>query len=325
MSAPNQQTDRRHDSSKSKLVVVTGPTAVGKTAFAIELASRLDGEIVNADSRYFYRGFDIGVAKPSTAERQLVPHHLIDILDPEDDMSLALYQERAYRVIDEIAARGHLPLLTGGTPLYINAVVEGWKIPEVPPNPAFRADLEQQARASGPGSLLERLAAVDPESANRTGTNVRRIIRALEVFAATGKPLSSLQSKGPPPYDVLELGLTMPRKMLYERIDQRIDKQIERGLVEEVRQLIHAGVPAKAPAMSAIGYRQLLPYLSGEESLEIAIERIKSDTRRYVRHQETWFRKNKRLLPIDVTQRGWESGAYALVAHFLAFDSPYVS
>jgi tRNA dimethylallyltransferase len=325
MSASNQQTDQRHAVTKSKLVVLTGPTAVGKTAFAIELASRFGGEIVNADSRYFYRGFDIGVAKPSAAERQRVPHHLIDILNPEDDMSLALYQERAYRVIDEIAAQGRLPLLTGGTPLYINAVVEGWKIPEVPPNPALRAALEQQAQASGPEPLLERLATVDPESADRTGTNVRRIIRALEVFEATGQPLSKLRSKGPPPYDALELGLTMPRELLYQRIDQRIDEQIERGLVDEVRQLVRAGVPASAPAMSAIGYRQLLPCLDGVESLETATERIKSDTRRYVRHQETWFRKNNRLQPLEVTQDGWKLAAFALVAQFLSIEGREIS
>lgn len=301
-----------------KLVVVCGPTAVGKTRLGIELALRFDGEIVNADSRYVYRGMNIGVAKPTTEERRGVPHHLIDILDPAEEMSLALYQSMAYAAIAEIRSRGRQPFLVGGTPLYINAVVEGWRIPNVPPNPAFRAALEAEAARDGVETLWARLEAVDPDSAARTGANLRRIIRALEIYEATGTPMSELQGKGPPPYETLELGLTMPRATLFRRIDERIDAQIEQGLVEEVRELMANGLPPEAPAMSSLGYRQLVPYLRGETMLADAVERIKADTRRYVRHQETWLRRNPRLVVIDATDPAWIEVASARVARFLA-------
>lgn len=307
--------------SEKPLVVIAGPTGTGKTAAAVALAARFGGEIVNADSRYLYRGFDIGVAKPSPAERGGIPHHLIDILEPMDPMSLATYQDLAYAAIDDIHHRGRLSLLVGGTPLYVNAVVEGWQIPRVPPNPAFRARLEEEATTSGIESLAGRLAAVDPITADRSGTNLRRIIRGLEVWEATGTPLSSLEGKGPPPYQALELGLTMPRDALHARVDARVDALIERGLVNEVRALLAAGVPPAAPAMSSIGYRQLLPFLHGESSLDAAFERIKIDTHRYIRHQETWLRKNQRLRPIDVTGEGWLGKAMEMIAEHVAPSS----
>ena len=300
-----------------KLIVIAGPTAVGKTRLGIELSLRFDGEVINADSRYFYRGMDIGVAKPDIVERRGVPHHLVDILDPNEEMSLAIYQERAMQAIYSVLARGHVPFLVGGTPLYINAVVEGWRIPPVPPNPEFRARMEDKAARLGVSALAERLAVVDPVAAKRCGTNLRRIIRALEVYEATGVPMSQQEGKGPRPFDTLEFGLTMPRAQLYEAIDRRVDDQIQRGLVEEVRLLLEGGVPPDAPAMSALGYRQLLPYFRGETTLDEAIARIKLDTHRYVRHQETWLRRNPRLIPIDVTQPDWIERAAALVAEFL--------
>jgi len=300
-----------------KLIVIAGPTAVGKTKLGIELSLRFDGEVINADSRYFYRGMDIGVAKPDIIERRGVPHHLIDILDPDDEMSLALYQELAMRAIAQVHARGRVPFLVGGTPLYINAVVEGWKIPRVPPNPAFRAHLEELASRAGVKPLADRLAVVDPVAAARCGTNLRRIIRALEVYEATGVPMSEQEGKGPRPFQTLELGLTMPRDKLYAAIDRRVDEQIERGLVEEVRLLLESGISPQAPAMSALGYRQLLPYFRGEIALDEAIARIKADTHRYVRHQETWLRRNRRLISIDVTQPDWIERAAELVEKFL--------
>jgi tRNA dimethylallyltransferase len=300
-----------------KVVVVAGPTAVGKTALSIELAQQFGGEIVNADSRYLYQGFDIGVDKPTLAERQGIPHHLIDVLPPSGEMSLARYQDLAYTAIHDIAARGRVPILTGGTPLYINAVIEGWRIPRVPPDHAFRARCEAEAAQDGGATLMRRLREVDPASADRCGANIRRVIRALEVHGASGVPMSAQEGKGPRPYEALEIGLFRPREELFQIIDRRISAQIERGLVQEVQSLLAAGVPADAPANSSICYRKLLPFLDGAISLAVAIQRIRFDTHRYVRHQETWLRKNEKLVRIDVSAAGWQDHAVAAVAAFL--------
>lgn len=299
------------------LVVVAGPTAVGKTDLGIALAERFGGEIVNADSRYLYRGLDIGVAKPTLDERRGVPHHLIDILDPDETMTLARFQDLAMAEIAAIHERGALSLLVGGTPLYVNAIVEGWRIPRVPPDPDFRAAREAEVAAGSLPQLVERLRAVDPVAAERSGTNPRRVIRALEIHHATGRPMSELEGKGPRPFRTLELGLTMPRDRLHRAVDNRVDDQIQRGLVAEVRDLLAAGVPPEAPAMSSLGYRQLFSYLRGNQDLETAIRQIKIDTHRYVRHQETWLRRNPGLVPIDVTKPGWRERAADVVAAFL--------
>jgi tRNA dimethylallyltransferase len=302
-----------------QVIVVCGATATGKTALAIELARRFDGEVINADSRYFYRGMDIGVAKPTLAERKAIPHHLIDILDLDDPegMSLAVFQRLAFAAIDDVLARGRLPFLTGGTPLYINAVVENWRIPEVPPDEAFRATLSREIEESGLKSVVERLRAVDPVAAERSSANPRRVIRALEIYEKTGKPMSEIEGKDPPHYRALELGLTMPRERLHTVIDARAEDQIRDGLEREVRQLLDAGVPRSNPAFSSIGYRQLFPVIDGEQSLAEAVQTIKHDTHRYVRHQETWLRKNPRIIWIDVTEDGWQERAAALVQSFL--------
>jgi tRNA dimethylallyltransferase len=217
--------------------------------------------------------------------------------------------------------RSRLPILVGGTPLYYNAVVEGWRIPRVPPNPALRAALEAEARAHGLNLLVDRLREVDFVAAERSGANLRRVIRALEVYQATGIPMTVQEGKGPPPFETLEIGLTMPRDALYRAVDARVRDQIERGLVEEVRALLESGVSEGAPAMSSLGYRQLIPYVSGESSLEQAIERIRLDTHRYVRHQETWLRRNPRLVWFDVTTPDWMTAARARVRAFLTTPS----
>jgi tRNA dimethylallyltransferase len=310
------ETSRIDDSTTPgapKIVVIAGPTASGKTRLGVELALRFNGEVVNADSRYLYRGMDIGVAKPTMEERRGVPHHLIDILDPVDDMSLAPYQTWATEEIREIVDRGRLPLLVGGTPLYVNAVVEGWRIPRVPPDPDYRAEMERLA----PETLMARLAEVDPVAAERSGPNLRRVIRALEIYDATGIPMSAQEGRGPRPFETLELGLEFPRELLYEAVDRRIDHQIAIGLVDEVRSLLQGVVPEDAPALSSIGYRQLIPALRGEETLESAIQRIKHDTHKYVRHQQTWLKRNRRLVPIDVTQPDWIERAAALVYQYV--------
>ncbi len=273
------------------LVVIVGPTAVGKSTLAIELCKRFQGEIVSADSRQVYRGLDIGTAKPTPQERSRVPHHLLDIVAPDERLSLAQYQELAYQAIADIHSRGKLPFLVGGTGQYVQAVVEGWSIPRVPPQPDLRRRMRQEAQEQGHQALHARLAKVDPAAAARIDPrNVRRVIRALEVYEATGQPISELQKKRPLPYRFLQLGLTMERQALYERADRRIERMIERGLLDEVRRLLAQGYGPRLSAMSGIGYAELVEYLAEEISLEEAIRRMKANTRRLIRHQYNWFR-----------------------------------
>jgi tRNA dimethylallyltransferase len=307
-------------STLPRIVVVAGPTGVGKTALGVALGQAFNGELVNADSRYLYRGFDIGTAKPDLNERGDVPHHLIDILDPGDDFSLATYQALANQAIAEVLARGHLPILVGGTPLYVKAVIEGWSIPRVPPHPAIRDRLEREIAESGLAPVAERLADVDPVAAERCGVNPRRIIRALEIFEVTGIPMSAQEGKGPRPYRTLELGLHRERNDLYAVIDRRVDQLIAQGLLDEIRGLLSDGVSPDAPAFTSIGYRQLLPFLRGEESLEDGIARIKHDTHRYARHQETWLRGNPDLVRIHVSEPDWQGDVFARVRRFLEDD-----
>jgi tRNA dimethylallyltransferase len=291
----------RTECGKPPLIVIVGPTAVGKTRLSLMLAEQFNGEIVNADSRSFYRGMDIGTAKVSPEERERVPHHLIDILDPNDSVSLALFQDMAYASIRDIAVRGKTPFLVGGTPQYVNAVVEGWNMPRVEPDHDLRLHLEREAAEHGFETLLERLRAVDPESAIRTGSNVRRIVRALEVYEKTGRPMSELQSKGPASFQALELELWRPREDLHRRIDERVHAQITGGLFDEIRTLLSRGASPESAAFTSIGYRQAIPYIRSEATADEVAERIRLDTRRLVRHQETWWRKNPRLLRIDMT------------------------
>lgn len=307
---------------RKPVVAIVGPTSVGKTATAIRLALEFDGEVVSVDSRYLYRGMDIGTDKPSLEERRGVPHHLIDVVDPRDDYSLALFQRDARRAIEEIHRRGRLPIVTGGTPLYVRALLEGWRIPPAPPNPVLRAELELRARQEGPEALHRELARVDPAAAARIPPeNVRRVIRALEVFITTGRPMTELEGKEPPDWRTLWIGLTMPRSELYQRIDERVDRQIARGLVEEVRRLLAEGVPPTAPAMTALGYRQIVAYLEGRSTLEQAIERIKYDTHRYARHQLTWFRRMTQIEWYDVTSEGWYEALRERVRKFLTEET----
>jgi tRNA dimethylallyltransferase len=274
-------------SATTSLLILAGPTAVGKTAISLELAKRFGGEVISADSRLFYRGMDIGTAKPTPAERAAVPHHLIDLCDPDETISLGQYRRLAYRAIDDVLARGRLPILVGGTGQYVMAVIEGWGIPEVAPQPELRAALE----LLGGDEAARWLRALDPDAAARIDTrNVRRVIRALEVTLTTGRPISALQRKTSPPYDTLILGLARGRRSLYERIDARVDAMMAGGLLEEVRRLLEAGYGRELPSMSGLGYRQLATHLAGEMTLEEAIERIKFETHRFARQQATWFR-----------------------------------
>ncbi|MBN2303236.1 MAG: tRNA (adenosine(37)-N6)-dimethylallyltransferase MiaA [Anaerolineae bacterium] len=303
------------------LVVLLGPTASGKTALAIQIAQALDGEIISADSRQLYRGMNIGTAKPTPTERAAAPHHLLDLAAPDESFTLAQYQRAAYTAIDAIHARGRLPLLVGGTGQYITAVIEGWGIPEVPPNPDTRADLETFVEKHGARALHDRLRTADPDAAARIDyRNVRRVIRALEVYQETGTPISVLQRKSPPPYRMLYLGLTMPRETLYARIDARIDHMIEAGLLDEVRTLLDAGYTWECPALSGLGYGQWRDFLAGEATEDDVITAIRRETRAFARRQYTWFNGHDpglrwfnmtQITPAVVIQvvRDWLSGA----------------
>lgn len=275
---------------KSLVVAIVGPTAAGKTELSMLAAWRLSGEIISADSRQVYRGMDIGTAKATPEQRAGVRHHLIDVVAPDRVLSLAEYQQMAMDAIGEVAARGHLPLLVGGTGQYVSAVLEGWRIPAVPPDPALRSRLEADVEAQGPAALHARLSEVDPAAAARIDyRNVRRVIRALEVCLVAGRPISALQTKEPPPFEVVKMGLTWPRSDLYARIDARVDRMIELGLVDEVERLAEAGYDWQLPAMTGLGYRQIGQYLRGEVSLEEAVALIKRQTRRLVQQQYNWF------------------------------------
>ena len=294
------------------LLAIVGPTAVGKTALAIALARVLGGEIVSADSRQVYRGMDIGTAKPSVAERAAAPHHLIDVVDPNEEFSLALYQDLATASIAAITARGRLPLLVGGTGQYLAALLEGWQIPRVAPQPELRAALEREAVQHGAAALHARLAQIDPAAAACIlPTNVRRVIRALEVHALTGRPISEQQQKQPPPYHTKTLWLTRPPAELYDQIDTRIDAMRAAGLLEEVRGLVERGYSWELPAMSGLGYREFQPYFAGQATLEDAITRLKFDTHAFARRQPGWFRRLPALTPLpaatpDLLERALE-------------------
>jgi len=283
------------------LITLFGPTAAGKTALSLALAERFDGEIVSADSRLIYRGMDIGTAKPTAEEQARIPHHLLDVTTPDRPLTLAEYQRLAYAAIDDIHRRGRVPFLVGGSALYVRAVTEGLRIPEVPPNPELRAELEAFAEAEGHEALHSRLAALDPVGAEQIdGRNVRRVVRALEIVLETGQPKSELEGADPPPYRMLTIGLEVEREILHARIVARVRQMIEAGLAEETERLLAAGYASNLPALSSLGYREMGQHLRGELTREEAIERICIETNRFVRHQSTWFRRMA-----DVQWFGW--------------------
>ncbi len=275
-----------------ELIAIVGATAVGKTELAIAWAQRIGGEIVSADSRQIYRGMDIGTAKPTPTERAQARHHLIDIRDPDESFSLAEFQDLALAAIADIQARGRVPLLVGGTGQYLAALLEGWQIPRVAPQPALRAELEQIASQEGPQALHDRLAAVDPVAAARIpAANVRRVVRALEVYLVSGEPISRLQVRQPPPFRPRAIWLQRPRTELYARADARISRMIEAGLIDEIAALLARGYDWRLPAMSSLGYLQFRPYFQGEADLTTCIERLRFDTHDFIRRQEMWFRR----------------------------------
>jgi tRNA dimethylallyltransferase len=299
------------------LIVLLGPTAVGKTTLSLELCRRFGGEILSADSRQIYRGMDIGTAKATPAEQAQAPHHLLDIRNPDQTLTLAEYQALAYATIDALHTRGRVPFLVGGTALYVRAVVQGLRIPEVAPNPALRAELEATLANGGLDALVAQLQALDPATAAVIDLrNPRRVLRALEIVRTTGRSKVELEGAEPPPYAILTLGLTRPRAQLHARIDARVDAMVAAGLVEETRRLLAHYDPA-LPALSSLGYREIGAVLRGETSLADAVARMKTETHRFVRNQATSFRKLEGVewFDLDTVQ---EHAVVKRVAAFLA-------
>ena len=279
--------------SQKDLILIVGPTAVGKTDIAIRLAERLNGEIVSADSRLFYRGMDIGTAKPTREEQARVPHHLIDIANPDENLSLAIFQQKAREAIADIRMRNKLPFLVGGTGQYVRAVTEGWSPPEVEPHQKFRDELEKIKLEKGEEWLYEKLRALDPIAAEKIDArNYRRTIRALEVIMTTGRRFSEQRGQSESPYHLITVGLTRPRAELYERIDQRIDAMFANGFIDEVRELLSKGYSPSLPTMSAIGYRECVRVIKGELDEEQAKAEIRRATRIFVRRQANWFKES---------------------------------
>ncbi len=280
-------------SIKTPLILIIGPTAVGKTELAIQPAERLNGEIISADSRLFYRGMDIGTAKPSPEELARVPHHLIDIANPDEILSLAVFQQKATEVIADIHARSKLPFLVGGTGQYIRAVTQGWTPPQVQPDERLRAELENMKEERGLQWLHDKLKSLDAEAAERIDArNFRRTIRALEVILTTGRKFSGQRGQSESPFHLITVGLMRPRVELYERVDQRIDTMFANGFLDEVRGLLARGYSPSLPTMSAIGYRECIRVLNGELNEEQARAEIRRATRIFVRRQANWFKES---------------------------------
>jgi len=280
-----------------KVLIIVGPTGVGKTALALEIAKTINSEIISTDSRLLYRGMDIGTAKPSPDELRLVKHHLIDVAEPDDPWSLSRFFQAVFETTDQLLEKGILPILVGGTGQYFRSLVEGWEIPEIEPNPELRQTLERWGNEIGPLELHRKLALLDPKSGELIQhQNIRRTIRALEVIFSTGKRFSDLRKKTKPNYDFKVIGLSRPREELYKIIDERSDEMFTKGFVKEVENLTKKEYSKDLPAMSAIGYHEILRYLAGEITLEEAKVVMKRKTRLFVRRQSNWFNRDNPLI-----------------------------
>lgn len=293
------------DSAEPLLIAIVGPTAVGKTAVGISLAERLNGEIISADAVAVYKGLDIGAAKPDASEQQRVPFHLVDVVSPGEEFTVADFARLAEAAIRDIRGRGKYPILVGGTGLYVRAMTATLSVPNVPPQTELRATLWEEVGKHGSPFLHQRLADIDAESASKIlPGDAKRIIRALEVYTVTGRPLSSFHTpegvQGIPRPNTAQFGLTMDRARLYARIEARVDAMMAAGFLDEVRALAAAGYHSDLKAMQSLGYRHLMTYLAGEMSLELTIEELKRDTRRFAKRQLSWFNADPNITWLDV-------------------------
>ena len=309
-----------------KIVVIVGPTASGKTALSVEVAKRLDGEVISADSMQLYRGMDIGTAKTTAAEMDGIPHHMIGVAEPTEAYSAARFMEEADPILQDILARGKTAVIVGGTGLYVDALIQGREFAPYP-STGKRQALERQADTVGMEAMLERLRRVDPDSAEKLHLKDRkRILRALEVFEETGKTISEHNretKRMPDKYDPVWIGLSWePRQLLYDRIDKRVDRMLEAGLLGEIRRLLNSGIPRDATALQAIGYKEFLPVLEGKGTMEAAVETVKRESRRYAKRQLTWFRRNDRIHWIYRTEgQEFPEILHEALAHIPFFDS----
>ncbi|MBT9133286.1 MAG: tRNA dimethylallyltransferase [Firmicutes bacterium] len=302
---------------KTRIIAIVGPTAVGKTALTLSLAEKVGGEVISADSMQVYRGMDIGTAKLTPAERARIPHHLIDVVEPGEAFSAADYQRLARAAVDEIASRGRIPIFSGGTGMYIRAAIDDYNFVTVSNNPRVRDELRRQARDTGLSQLYARLTDLDPPVAARVHKNdERRIIRALEVFETTGRPLSFWESQKDARqaiYDAVFIGLDRPRAELYARIDQRVETMVATGLLDEVSALMTRGM--SLVAHQALGYKEVIPFLEGRCSFQEMMETLKRETRRYAKRQLTWFRADARVQWLNISD---EAKAQAEIMAILA-------
>jgi tRNA dimethylallyltransferase len=304
-----------------QLIAIVGPTGIGKSRLALRLAGLFNGEIVSADSRQVYRYLDIGTAKPTPQETAKIPHHLINIVDPNEEFSLAQYQELAYKAIENIFQRRRLPFLVGGSGLYVKAILEGWQIPGVSPDKDFRYNTEKKANENNIDGLYQELVRVDPDAAAKIDRrNVRRVIRALEVHTKARKPFSQLGQKHPPSFDSLIIGLTADRPFLYRLVDRRVDEMMEHGFAPEVESLVKMGYDLTFPAMSGIGYRQVGQLIKGEITQEAAVQKIKTETHRFIRHQYAWFRLDDKKIHWFDIERQDDSEIEKILAEYLKIE-----
>lgn len=292
--------------NKKKLLVLVGPTAVGKTTISIDLAKKTNGEIISADSMQIYKYMDIGTAKVTLEEMENIPHYLIDIIYPDEEFTVAQYRDKAQEHIDKINNMGKIPIIAGGTGLYINSLVYELKFTNVKPNDELRKKYNNIADLHGNEHIFDELYNIDPISAEKINLNDRkRIIRALEIFHETGKPMSYYNKnfrKKTEKYSLVMIGLTMDRSKLYSRINKRVDLMIQNGLIDEVQKLLDIGYTKELASMQGIGYKEIIPYIEGEVGLDETIQILKRNTRRYAKRQLTWFRRDSRIKWIDVNQ-----------------------
>ncbi|MDD4335578.1 MAG: tRNA (adenosine(37)-N6)-dimethylallyltransferase MiaA [Desulfotomaculaceae bacterium] len=288
------------------LVVICGPTATGKSYVGVQIAEKLNGEIISADSMLVYRGMDIGTAKPTPAERSGIPHHLIDIVEPDQEYNAALYQEQARAIIADIKNREQLPVMVGGTGLYIRAVIDDYDFSGARGSEVYRKKLLKDAEEHGAAKLHERLHKIDPGAAAKLHPNdIRRIIRALEVYKYTGTPISSFHKTDRSRqsiYNLLMFGLSLEREKLYKTIEQRVELMIQTGLVEEVQELLSRGFSPELSSMRGLGYKEIIEYLQGGRSLTQSVDILKRNTRRFAKRQMTWFRRDRRIKWLNVDQ-----------------------
>ena len=282
----------------NNIICIAGPTASGKTALAVELAKNFNGEVVSCDSMQIYRRMDIGTAKPTREEMQGIPHHMIDVCDPEEDFSVSKYCEMATPIVDDILARGKTAIIAGGTGLYMDSLIRGNDFAPFPAT-GHRERLEEKLNAVGLDAILAELSAIDPEAADRSQRNPRRVIRALEVYYETGETITAhnLRTQAiPPRYSPLWLGLDFePRQLLYDRIDLRVGMMLEMGLMKEITDLLSSGIPETCTAMQAIGYKEFVAALAGCGTMEEAADEVRQSSRRYAKRQLAWFRRNPKM------------------------------